>query len=278
MSHILALAQRIKTIETIRKTTHAMRIITMSSLHSLNRAARQFERYAQQVNAVASASGAVSKTAEIVSLPLQKRSLIIALGSQKGLCGTFNTELARFFLRTNSAEVLRSTRGTSVDIVIVGRQLITALEARGVVATSTYPLFSLQTLDALSHELVQMVAAAPEPYDEVVIYAQHSHSMMVQRPRVTRIVPQRNIRVQDGIRYEQELSAIQQRISFISLHSALYGNLLNSLAAEHAARFFSMDNASRNADEMLGQMKLDYNKLRQALITKELNDLVGGTL
>ncbi len=280
MPQLIQLRQRITAIETIKKTTNAMRLISMSMLSRLRAQKAHFDRYKHEVdNLLAEVILLVPSAAthQVISQE-SNRHLIIIVGSQKGLAGVFNVGLAQFFME----EALPLPKST--ELVAVGKQIIQFLRAHSIIPDNTYPTFSASNFITIAHDLVQKITNTP--YATVTIYSTYPRTFFIQKPHKTRIVPftpplstapARQHTVHNYI-WEQSPEATYEYLLKLSRKVMLQQALLESLLAEQSSRFLSMDAATRNADNLLATMRLDYNRLRQANITRELTDLVGSTL
>ena len=121
---------------------------------------------------------------------------------------------------------------------------------------------------------------------EVVIVYNHFKSMMSQVPTLRQLLPisveaahsDAELRAEIDYKYEPSADAILEKLLPLHVHNQIYHALLESVASEHAARMMSMDNATRNAGEMIDKLTLTMNKIRQAAITRELIEVVSGAM
>lgn len=260
MTHLINLRQRIKTVETVKKTTHAMQLIAMST-HS---------RVKQQQDHMVHFQDSIKKLLGSVMAPLAKEEalqsekiLVILIGSQKGLCGTFNSALYKFFLEG---------RPTQYHLTIIGKQLRLFMHSKESI-DRIYDSFSVQNYLEIAQDICHHKPWLS--YNKIVIFYQEQKTFFIQRPTAFQLwpflMPENAIHPEDvSIENPQDFFEKLREEYFITQISFI---LLRSLLAEQASRFLSMDSATRNADSLLASMKLDYNKLRQALITRELTDL-----
>lgn len=285
MSLLIALRQRIKVVETIKKTTNAMRLISMST-HSRLRQKKSFlDTYQQEIaRLTALVKHMATSTLHINStLENKNQELIIVIGSQKGLCGNFNSSLAKFFEET----MLPLNQNQTV--VAIGKQIIDFLKARNVEIYTRYPYFSSQNFVAIAHELADKILTNFS-YRQVTVVSNHPKTFFIRLIQKTIVFP-----VQETVSVPQQVSEpiIAQPITYdptmylwektpeemLEYLTSLYIKahlemiLFESLLAEQAARFITMDASTHNADNLLVTMRLNYNKLRQTVITRELTDL-----
>jgi F-type H+-transporting ATPase subunit gamma len=277
MSRLISLRQRIKTALTIKKTTHAMRLTSMSAHARLQRKKQFLRTYKQSLEGLMHRLGLEEKLTN-KNLDPEAKELVIVIGSQKGLCGAFNSRLMSYFEQEN-AQALNQKKS---DIVCVGKKILEYFEQRGTIPRHAYTTFNAQNFVAIAHEL-ELLIFAEDGYHIIKIYSNHPHTFFIQKCIGTTIVRHRLQETIDAEHageyiYEQKPREFHEQLQRLYFKACLEDVLFNSLIAEQAARFISMDSATRNAETMLSDMQRDYNKLRQALITRELTDLAGGIL
>jgi len=278
MSQLIQMRQRIKAVETIKKITHAMRLIAMSSHARLRTQAAELIAYQQELSRLLTLTkdSIIFSDEEVSEVQNKKEStLIILIGSQKGLCGNFNNELIYFF-NTHVKEP------SSITLITVGKKVKEYLdEKKQYVIAKEFDQLRGTTLISLARNLTEDIKNSS--YTKVVIISNVSKSFFVQRPTYTELPHSytpilsdaQHYTTQGEYRWYQPAPEITQALSEELLYSIVYERLLSSLIAEQAARFVAMDGSTRNAQTLLDDMKLSYNKLRQSKITRELTDLVG---
>ncbi len=282
MSKLIQLRQRIKVIETIQKITHAMRLISMSIHSHLKRDEPPLTTYIHNLEKIFAQleSYAPNWTHPIVHPPksIKQKTLIIIIGSQKGLCGSFNINL--FKLCDHCMKDSPECKGNLVFIPI-GQKAVDFLKDRKIKnIVHTYAKFSPQLLLTIAKEITHTIIHEKEPYTSVVVISNEFKSFFNQKPRIYTLIPFTNQTTQtdpvpDQMLWEQQPDQLLDAMVHQYLEGHIHFILFESLLAEHAARFVSMDTATRNADTLLDTAKLQYNKLRQAKITKELTELSG---
>jgi F-type H+-transporting ATPase subunit gamma len=273
MAQLITMRQRIRAIETIRKITQAMRLISMSSHSRLRHKKAHLERYKkafQQLWQRVRHAGILPLEPVITETPAH---LIILAGSQKGLCGTFNSSLFKFF--EHAVPVFTPEH----HFIAVGKYAATYFKQRDTVLLASYATFTSAHYISIAQAITTLILEAPTPYTSVTIYSNTSKSFFVQNPSKFTLIPfkepEESTLPQEPSDYlfeqsPQELSTvIQQLMISVTLQEFLFESLL----AEQAARFISMDSSTRNADNLLISMKLGYNKTRQSIITRELTEL-----
>lgn len=276
MAEIVQLRQRIKAIETIKKITHAMRLIAMSSHSRLKMKQDAFERYTMQLKKIFSHLTFLTPDWKELSPFAQdktnNRTLSIIISGQKGLCGNFNSAL--FAYCSNHLD-------KTSDIIVVGKkasQFLVTL-AHGPIVGS-YDYYSAKTIFSVAHAIMENILAAKPTYSSVVIYGNMLQNFFTQRPATKVLIPfspvvdTKEKDEGEGYIWEQPPKLILETLLLQYIETEIQQSLFQSLLAEQAARFISMDRSTRNAEKLLEESKLEYNKLRQAKITQELSELI----
>lgn len=203
--------------------------------------------------------------------------LLILVGSQKGLCGNFNTELFAFFEK----EIAHKSQ--QLSIIAVGKKAhdYARLGVGGVI--KSFDEFSLVTLGQISRSITDYILTTSESYSSVQVYSNKSKSFFMQKPQTTTLIPfsfeqkvSEHEAVHEDYIWEQDSGEIMNFLVEKLLYMTVYELLFQSLIAEQAARFIAMDNSTRSASKLLDSTQLLYNKMRQSKITGELTDLIGG--
>lgn len=286
MVQLIQLRNRIKAIETIKKITHAMRLISMSSHSRLKHKEQPLHAYKDSASKLFNKVKALAPSWENdlhASKNQEKNELIILIGSSKGLCGSFNTTLFhhfQFYVREHSID----TR--NAQIVTIGKRAHNYIVEHKIDQhETTLQELTNASLHSLAHTLTDMIMNAPKPYTSVLVFSNFLKSFFVQKPETSSLIPfDTQATSSEPLHSNQSLEEYEweqkpEEILIILAKQCLDANLqhilFQSLIAEHASRFLSMDNSTRNAQNLLDKTKLDYNKLRQTKITKELSELIG---
>lgn len=282
MAQLIHLKQRIKAIETIKKITHAMRLISISTHARLKNKEKALEDYNDTLftlfNTLKSMVPDWEHALMNPSCTSFPKHLMIIIGSQKGLCGNFNTMLMHFFKHTTASYQ------EPIDIIVVGKKTLDYFDnhhASSII--KTYSNLSITTLSSLAHELLSDISTAETSYTTVSVISNSFKNFFTHQPRLSRLIPfspktinsNESIPDTDLYEWEQQPTELLEVIGHQCLEASLHKHLFESLLAEQAARFISMDSSTRSAESLLETTKLDYNKLRQSKITKELTDLAG---
>jgi len=283
VSQLVQIRQRVKAIETIKKITHAMRLISMSTHSRLKHKEEPLDTYTSAVRSLFYKLTTLSSQWKSPILQPStaegERFLVIIISSQKGLCGSFNSALFSLFKKK------KTNYPPSTHYVVVGKKAVNfAQSIHNGTIVSAFPTFTNSTRATIVHSISQLMTTAPQPYTNVTLFSNKLKTFFVQKPSFSTIVPllshgaEQQKKDNYDYLWEQAPNVILEYLSTLYLKSTLDHIFFQSLFAEHAARFISMDAATRNAESLLDVTKLKYNKLRQAKITKELTELVGSNL
>lgn len=279
MSLLTQLRQRLKATQATQKTTNAMRLIAMASHGRLQATKVSLDLYKQEVNRILTTlipQQEPKRSLEPEEPSIPREELLVIVGSQKGLCGSFNTSLATYFKNH------KPDSSIEYDILVIGKQMKETLLYQEIGPALSYDRFSVHEITSLTDELASFVLSPL--YDAVVIYAtrpktffMHAHERVTfTRDMFQLPAPNHDDTAFQNLIMEQSYEETVHVLGLLALRAHIESILVDSLLAEASSRFLSMDMATRNADDMIASMELNYNKLRQASITRELTDLIGG--
>jgi ATP synthase F1 gamma subunit len=259
MSQLIALKHRIKTVQTFYKTTHAMRLISMSHRTRTKVLQTDFVRYKDIFNQTIKEYYLLSSLCSQSPCPV---SHFVVIMTNKGVCGAFNNILAHYIKKDLE---LRGEGFSQARMYVVGRQGNELLKNMEFADTELIGYLALHTLDETVEQLALLIEKLQET-GGVALYSNYAKSFFAQKPYISFIA-------QDGACTQDS-----ERDCFIKktqLRIFLKKICLDSLLAEYSARFIAMDFATKNAQELQEKLHLEYNKLRQMKITNELIDLSG---
>ena len=281
MASLKEIKRKIKSTNNTQKTTKAMKLVSSAKLRKAEEAAKRSRLYAQKiVDVLSEISLSINKLAAIDKrfLFFNKREVKTV---DKGLCGGFN-------LKTIKAvtELMQDyeKKGIKVRLRAVGKKGIEFFKFQGIPLFKSYLQLSSSPTYEKSCELIQ---DAVQDYidgncDEVYIVYHGYKNMITQELKVEHLIPVEPSKIQaeaqssSALDTEPEDDALINELLKTYFEYNMYFALINSLAAEHSARMQAMDNASKNAKEMVRMLDLAYNKARQASITTELIEIISG--
>ena len=263
-----------------------MKMVASSKLHHAQQAIEQMLPYEQKLHGIMS-SFVASLEGELSSPYAVRRDVkrvaIVAFSSNSSLCGGFNVNVIKQLKRSLEDYASRGIEVT--HIYPIGRKVTEAAKKLGFIAEQDYSA----VLDHPQYAPVSELAAqimekfAQGEIDQVDLQYYHFKSAGSQVLRSETYLPidlneQHEQEVSTNYLVEPSSQALLDELIPRSLHLKLYSALLDSLASEHAARVIAMQVATDNADELLSQLTLQYNKTRQQAITAELLDIAGGSM
>lgn len=280
MAQLIQMRQRIKAIETIKKITHAMRLISMSTHSRVKTRGRHATKHSDGILELFHALRAEHPTLEHSLFATEQkqpqRVLLILVGSQKGLCGTFNAQIFQAF------EQYQAEQTAPIDVIAVGKRAVDFIKRTAhdnVSLAAEYQTFSASTLAYVTEKLTHEVLKRAPRYHAIVMLNARPRTFFLQEQFKTNLKPLHIEAPVSATRATQEYlpahapTALLEALVHRTVSSVIRCRLLDSLLAEQAARFVAMDSSTRNATALLEEMQLRYNKIRQAKITKELIEL-----
>lgn len=284
MSQLAQLRQKIRSIQTTKKITHAVRLISMSFYNKLEKMHTPLKQYTHAVHESFGFAGgnSTSWTNPVLSPRdvYDARPLIVVVATAKGLCGSLNANLFRYLDQT-----IFVAEGQHPVFIAIGQKAIHHLKDTQHELLVTYPEVTTNNFIALADELVDKIMNAPQPYTSVAIFHNEARSFFLQRPLKSTVIPlalmpQENALEQapanQEVIWEQDRHEVLDFLALRHLRSSIIYIFFQAIRAEHAARFMAMENSTNNAQKFLERLTLQFNKLRQALITKEIAELSSG--
>ncbi|WP_135504430.1 F0F1 ATP synthase subunit gamma [Roseovarius aestuariivivens] len=287
MPSLKDLKNRIESVKSTRKITKAMQMVAAAKLRRAQDAAEMARPYAERFNAVMSKLAASVGDAENAPRLLSGTGkddvhLLVVMTAERGLCGGFNSNIAR--LARTEIESLKS-KGKTVKIITVGKKGRDALKRD----------FSDLYIDHVDMTDVKNVSYADaqkiaknvlerfdnEEFDVAKIFYSEFENVVTQKPTIQQVIP---FDVEDVEETDEETfydfepseEEILRDLLPRGVAMAIFSGLLENGASEQGARMSAMDNATRNAGEMIDKLTIEYNRSRQAVITNELIEIISG--
>lgn len=287
MPTLLDFRRRIRSIKNTQQITRAMKFVAAAKLRRSQEnvlAARPYAR--QMVSLMRSAMSRIENpTHPLMARRPEKKIRLVVLTGDKGLCGAFNTNVLR-----KALEFLREHSHQQVDVVPAGRKGRDALRKRNARFAGEYAGIFARLEFSHAKEIADKLTAAysAEEVDAVYVVYNEFKSVLSQKLTLAKLLPiePEEIRGAGDVHvgeqatvdyiYEQPPAEILNRLMPRYVETQLYRYLLESAAAEFAARMTAMDAATNNAGELIEKLTLHMNKVRQAAITKEIIEVVSG--
>jgi F-type H+-transporting ATPase subunit gamma len=285
MANLKEIKSRITSISSTMQITSAMKMVSAAKLRKAQDAITQLRPYAQKLKDILSnVSGTLDLSENRFAEEREvKNVLIIGVSSNRGLCGGFNNNITK---RINSL-LKTKYQGKNVKILTIGKKVNDAFKRGNLTIRpeglgEPEDMFNDLTFDRVaSHAQYAMDAFVKNEYDEViVVYNQFKNAAIqeVQAEQLLPIEPSVEVDSNKAGDYIYEPSKIEIVRDLIpkTLKLQLFKAVLDSQASEHGARMTAMHKATDNASELKKDLTLEYNKARQAAITNEILEIVGG--
>ena len=287
MPSLKDLKNRIESVKSTRKITKAMQMVAAAKLRRAQEAAEASRPYTERFNAVLgglAASVGDSDTAPKLLAGTGKDDvhMLVVMTAERGLCGGFNSSIAK--LARNHADELLA-KGKTVKILTVGKkgreQLKRDHEDKFVahVDLSEVKRIGYQNAADIARDVLGRFDG--EEFDVCTIFFNKFESVISQEPTAQQIIPAQFEAAEDEgastlYDYEPDEEAILADLLPRGVATQIFAALLENGASEQGARMSAMDNATRNAGEMIDRLTIQYNRSRQAAITTELIEIISG--
>jgi F-type H+-transporting ATPase subunit gamma len=290
MASLKELRNRIASVKATQKITKAMQMVAAAKLRRAQMAAEAARPYAERMDAIlANIAGKVAGQAGAPALlggtGKDDVHLLLVCTSERGLCGAFNSSIAR--LARDRANALLAA-GKTVKIICVGRKGYDVL--RRTFTKNITDVIDLRTVRTLGYvnaeEIAQKIVARYEAgeFDICTLFYSRFKSVIAQIPTAQQIIPPQLPEVKaeaagtntPAYEYEPEEDEILAELLPTNLATQVFRALLENAASEQGARMSAMDSATRNAGDMIKKQTITYNRTRQAMITKELIEIISG--
>ncbi|EFI33595.1 ATP synthase F1, gamma subunit [Desulfonatronospira thiodismutans ASO3-1] len=284
MASFREIQRKIGAVKKTKQITKAMNMVASAKLRGAQQRIERFRPYAEKYYEIL--SDLSSRVDSSIHPLLEKREEInnvgiIVVTSDKGLCGSFNANLCQMGARLARE---KKDQGQQVKFLCVGKKGRDFFRKRGYELLEAYPEvmnnFDFQLANDIGTRVIN--SYLEKDLDEVHLIFGEFHSMVKQVPTASQVLPvvQAEVAEAEGPQseylFEPSVEGLLAEILPRYIKVQVYRGLLDTSCSEHAARMTAMDNATKNCDEMVDQLTLAYNKARQAAITTELMDIVGG--
>jgi F-type H+-transporting ATPase subunit gamma len=282
MASLKTIRKRIGSVKSTQQITKAMKMVAAAKLRRAQEAATQARPYADKLGTllrnVGSRVGAESHPLLAVR-ENERRIVLVLVTSDRGLCGGYNTNLIRA-----AQNFLNEHRDREVRVVFVGRKGNDYFRRRSVETKERHINLGPGPSFELASDLGTRLSAefAADEVDAVYLLYSSFRSALSQVPTVERLLPVAAVGGEEAsgggadYLYEPDPAALLDRLIKQYVTTLVHRAFLESVASEHGARMTAMDSATSNASEMINRLTLEMNRARQAAITKELMEIVGG--
>ena len=289
MPNLKELKNRISSVKSTRKITSAMKMVAASKLRRAQDLAESSRVYADSLSFILSSLAGNTKNSSdlpeiLTGRENSKISLLIINSSDRGLCGGFNSNLFRNAKNWISEQ---QEKGKSVKIITVGKKASSFYKKTDLNVIANFDDLNsndkqLQVSEEIKNKIMELFEN--NEIDEISILFNKFVSVITQEPTYQSLIPLSNEEADEEVtdnsnavfEFEPDKNELLEYLVPRNFLTQIYRSVLESSASEHAARMTSMDNATRNAGDMIDGLTLTYNRTRQAFITKELIEIISG--
>jgi F-type H+-transporting ATPase subunit gamma len=287
MASLKEVRNRIVSVNSTQQITKAMKMVSAAKLRRATDAIVQMRPYAKKLaEMIATVSSRTESANENPFAEVReiKKVLIILVTSDRGLCGAFNANVGKIAIGLIQEKYADLHQNGQVEILTLGKKGAEYMSRRGYKLNSThteiYAKLNFTNVKTIGEEV--LAAFEKKEYDVVEIIFNEFKNVATQIIRTEQLLPliekEDNQQIASTVDYifePNEDSVINELIPK-SIKLSIFRALLESNASEHGARMTAMEKATENAGELIKALKLEYNRSRQAAITKEILEIVGG--
>lgn len=275
--------RRIKAVKNTRQITKAMKMVAAAKLRKAQSRMLELRPYAEKMKAVTAElapRGDVELHPLLVTRP-RKTIEVLVMTSDRGLCGAFNANI----LKAATAHISRlKAEGFEVSISVIGKKAVDYFKRRNIPLRKSWSGISGAVVFSSAQDIAKEMIEGyiNETFDELILIYNEFKTVIQQQVSLMKLLPLAQIEHAEAtvagadFIYEPSDKEIFNSLLPKNIEVQIYRALLESLASEEGARMSAMENATKSANEMIDRLTLQYNKARQAAITKELMDIVGG--
>lgn len=285
MPNLKDLKNRISSVKSTRKITKAMQMVSAAKLRRAQESAESARPYAERMNAVmsglsASVGGSASAPRLLSGTGADKVQLLVVMTAERGLCGGFNSTIARLARQTAQKLI---AEGKTVKILTVGKKGREQLKREfaeqmiGHVDLSEVKRMGYAQAQNIARDLISRFDAGE--FDVATLFFNRFQSVINQIPTAQQVIPasfDADAGASSLYDYEPSEEGILADLLPRGLATQVFTALLENGASEQGARMSAMDNATRNAGDMIDRLTIQYNRSRQAAITSELIEIISG--
>jgi len=289
MPNLKDLKTRISSVKSTRKITSAMKMVAASKLRRAQELAESSRVYAESLSLILSSLSGGSKDNSdlpevLVGRANPKVALLIINSSDRGLCGGFNSTLFR-----SAVAWIKDKKSKNIEVKLmpIGKKASAFYKRSDLEIIENFEDINsndrqLEVSENVKNKISELFES--QAIDEVSILYNKFVSAIAQEPTFKSLIPLEQSESEEdseettnsSFEFEPDKNELLEYLIPRNFMTQVYGCILESSAAEHAARMTSMDNATRNAGDMIDSLTMTYNRTRQAVITKELIEIISG--
>jgi F-type H+-transporting ATPase subunit gamma len=275
--------RRINAVKNTKQITKAMKMVAAAKLRKSQARMLEMRPYADKMNSAIARLTADGESRHPLLTPRPRKTIeVMVMTSDRGLCGAFNSNILK-----TAAKFISEQRqdGFNISVSVIGKKAFDYFKRRSAAIRESWIGLSGKMVysDAQKIAINIIDNYMNETLDEIFLIYNEFKTVMTQKVSIVKILPLASIEKPEEITglltsfiYEPSRKDILNQFLPKNIEIQIYRAVLESQASEEAARMTAMENATQNADEMISKLTLQYNKARQASITKELMDIVGG--
>jgi F-type H+-transporting ATPase subunit gamma len=282
--------ERIRSVQNTQQITKAMKVVSAAKFRKAQQAIVQMRPYAEKLNAmlrnILSNMEGEADTVFGVQRPVHK-ACVVVVTSNRGLCGAFNTNVIKGAVRIIQDELSEQRRSGNLSILCIGKRGYDFFRKRYTdcqIISDHVDLFQNLNFEHVAPVAGKLMDAFQDKtYDRVYVAFGHFRNAATQFPMVEQWLPVAKIQPEPGARkkradyiFEPDMKGLLNYLVPSILQTTFHRYLLDTHASEHGARMTAMDKATENAEDLLKELRINYNKARQEAITKEILEIVGG--
>lgn len=290
MLNLSQIKRRISAIKSTKKVIEAMRLISISAYPKISKSHEFVKTYREEFSNLLSSLAQIDPESMQKFLPPQDhrncKVLLIIVGSSKGLCGSFNSQLER-----HAKDRITIDSHQTCHIITVGRRAERILSNTELIDLKSLPEDSItklenltdKNIDQITSSITSVITAPGARFSQVMILANSFKSIFSQKPKIRVVLPispsdlNHENEATEEIIWEQPSEKIIRALFYQYIYSSTYSLLSESVLSEISARFVTTDGATQNASKQIENLSLQYNKLRQGAITREVTELSSST-
>ena len=281
MSKQIQLKQKIKSIQTTKKITNALRQVSMSMYSKLEHNSPIIRNYTENLKTLFTELVCYDQTWQnplLFPKNTPQNNLIVIVATSKGLCGGLNSNLFKFIEKEIGTQKYQNSK-----FITIGNKAAVYIKEKGLgEIISNYNDFNSNNYISITSDLITKFMDEPTPFTSITFFYNVSRSFFAQRPSKFQLVPLQvdpeiqHRKAHKELIWEQNTNDILDYLSIRYIKGQILFMLFQALISEYSARFVAMDSSTTNADKFIETVTLQYNKLRQAEITKEVSGLCAG--
>ena len=280
MANLKEIRNRIASVSSTMQITSAMKMVSAAKLKKAQDAITAMRPYANKLTELIQSLSTNLEADGISSYSEQrevKRVLIVAITSNRGLCGAFNSNI----IKETISMIENEYENKEVDLITIGKKANDILRKKYNIIANHSEVFddlSFQNVASIANDLMEMYAT--QQYDQIILlynrFKNAATQIVTKEQYLPIVAAEEQMEVAADYIFEPTSDEIVLHLIPKSLKTQLYKAIRDSFASEHGARMTAMHKATDNASELKDELTLNYNKARQAAITNEILEIVGG--